>query len=237
MTILATWSTSASVWCGAGLALCVALSLGCQTGGEAGQAVARSNGSADAEVVPVAPTAEAVSQRQDSQPQDPERQDPRRPDPEQGTTLPPFLENAFPPTVPDAEWHRDAWMQNDCLRCHETGVGNAPMLVHASLPDLAREVKCRTCHVFVPGSEPRVRDPGDRRFEADAFPPMIPGSSYHQDSWLRADCLLCHENGIKNAPVIRHAGLPPRLLESKCRTCHVQVRAIEHDESILRLLK
>ena len=40
MTILATWSTSASVWCGAGLALCVALSLGCQTGGEAGQAAA-----------------------------------------------------------------------------------------------------------------------------------------------------------------------------------------------------
>jgi len=42
-------------------------------------------------------------------------------------------------------------------------------------------------------------------------------------------CLLCHETGIKGAPIIQHEGLPGILLTAKCRSCHVQVRAGEDD--------
>ncbi|MBK8975898.1 MAG: hypothetical protein IPM29_08215 [Planctomycetes bacterium] len=161
-------------------------------------------------------------------PQDPvhpRSQDPVRP----GAGSEAFLVGAFPPTVPDTRWHQDAWAQNDCLRCHETGVGDAPELEHRGLPPVLLTAACRTCHVFVPGSQPRPRPPRaeDGRFEPNAFPPLIPGSEYHRAAWLRNDCLLCHENRIKGAPAVRHDGMPPVLLEARCRSCHVQVRVVE----------
>ena len=38
---------------------------------------------------------------------------------------------------------------------------------------------------------------------------------------------MCHESGVKGAPLIRHEGLPRLYLQAKCRTCHVQVRSGE----------
>ena len=89
--------------------------------------------------------------------------------------------------------------------------------------------KCRTCHVLIPGSKPRMKPLQEMspKFDASAFPPMIPASSYHAEAWTRGDCLLCHEAGIKGAPVVVHKDMPALLLRSKCRTCHVQVRAVE----------
>ena len=63
-----------------------------------------------------------------------------------------FAENAFPPTIPDTEWHQHAWLELDCLRCHETGVGEAPMVVHEDMPSILLTAKCRSCHVQVRGA-------------------------------------------------------------------------------------
>lgn len=143
-------------------------------------------------------------------------------------------DHAFPPTVPDTDAHRDAWDRNDCLRCHETGVGSAPQVRHIGMVHLLLEAKCRTCHVLVPGSQPREQAATDDGFEGNAFPPMIPASGNHTSTWNRDDCLLCHESGVRGAPIVQHRGMPRRLLESKCRTCHVQVRAIEASDGALR---
>ena len=145
-----------------------------------------------------------------------------------------FASNAFPPTLPDTEWHRKGWMKNDCLRCHETGVEGAPRVVHRGMPETFLRAECRSCHVLIPGSKPREKAPpgpteGDL-FAANAFPPMIPNSNSHLQTWRRDDCLLCHDSGIKGAPVVEHAGLPRTLLKVKCRSCHVQVRADEASE-------
>lgn len=199
-------------------ALAAMAALGCRTGEEG--AAPRSEGVAATE-----PTAPAV--------QEPDRAREQEPKPAQSPTVQEpsgrFLANAFPPTVPDTEWHRDAWMQQSCLRCHETGVGDAPQVVHRGMPDILLTAKCRTCHVFIPGSKPRPKpEPAaDDPFAKNAFPPMIPASDYHAKAWTRDDCLLCHESGVKGAPRIVHEGLPPLLLQSKCRTCHVQVRVVE----------
>lgn len=138
-----------------------------------------------------------------------------------------FAENAFPPTMPDTPHHADPWRIPDCLRCHETGVGDAPEVHHASgIPSGALSSKCRTCHVQIPGSTPRVRPPNpDDAFLAGVFPPMIPDSKSHADSWSNDSCIVCHAAGMREAPKLRHEGLSDVLLYAKCRTCHVQIRA------------
>ena len=62
-----------------------------------------------------------------------------------------FAPGAFPPALSDMEYHRPAW-GTTCLGCHETGKEDAPIVQHTSLPPQAKLVKCRTCHVLVPGS-------------------------------------------------------------------------------------
>jgi len=140
-----------------------------------------------------------------------------------------FDDNAFPPTLPDTEWHQNAWLEPDCLRCHETGVGDAPTIVHEGLPRILLSAKCRTCHVLIPGSVPKEKPEVVEvlPFDDDAFPPMIPNSESHNRAWTKDDCLLCHESGIRYAPIVQHEGLPKILLTAKCRSCHVQVRAVE----------
>ncbi len=66
-----------------------------------------------------------------------------------------FAPGAFPPTLSDTEDHRNSWTRADCLTCHETGENESPVMKHDSLPELAKEAKCRTCHVFIEGSQPR----------------------------------------------------------------------------------
>jgi len=137
-----------------------------------------------------------------------------------------FLPHAFPPAIPDTANHTNSWWIADCLRCHETGVANAPMMRHETVPAIAKTGKCRTCHVLIPGLAPRTPKvhPEDALFLPNAFPPMVPASASHQGGWWADDCLLCHENGVRGAPIVRHRGMPRLLLEAKCRTCHVQVR-------------
>lgn len=137
-----------------------------------------------------------------------------------------FAENAFPPTVSDMKYHHKAWYENDCLRCHETGVGDATEVEHKDMPDILLTAKCRTCHVLIPGQKPIEPKKPDEDFEAFAFPPMIPASASHQDVWRKDNCLLCHEDGgVRDAPIVKHKDMPKLLLKSKCRSCHVQVRS------------
>lgn len=141
-------------------------------------------------------------------------------DPETGFAL-----AAFPPTIPDRQWHQDAWLVNNCLDCHETGVQDAPMIRHKGLPDITYQSKCRTCHVLIPGNtdyQPKVEE---SKFASWAFPPMMPNNTDHDQAWGENNCLMCHEDGIKDAPIVKHEGLPRLTLKSKCRTCHVQVRS------------
>lgn len=147
-------------------------------------------------------------------------------DPETGFAL-----AAFPPTIPDREWHKNAWFVNDCLSCHETGVGDAPMIRHVGLPEIVFDSKCRSCHVLIPGeanydtSVPEF-DP-ETGFASWAFPPLMPNNDKHEQAWGNRNCMMCHEDGIQNAPIVKHVGLPQIALESKCRSCHVQVRSHE----------
>ena len=87
------------------------------------------------------------------------------------------------------------------------------------------KAKCRTCHVLIPGLQPKKPEPPpkDARFLPNAFPPMIPASASHEAAWQKDDCLLCHESGVKGAPVVQHKDMPKVLLRAKCRSCHVQV--------------
>ncbi|HEB60943.1 MAG TPA: hypothetical protein ENJ06_03865 [Phycisphaeraceae bacterium] len=142
-----------------------------------------------------------------------------------------FAENAFPPTIPDREWHRKAWVTNDCLRCHETGVKNAPIVRHKGMSPLLLKAKCRSCHILIPGDTTVKEIPQEEsQFASDAFPPMMPNTENHLNAWTIKDCLMCHERGIGGATVVKHKGLPALYLKVKCRTCHVQVRAIDADE-------
>ncbi len=140
---------------------------------------------------------------------------------------PAFANNAFPPAIPDSSAHRNAWAE-DCLRCHETGVAEAPRVMHRSVPAVAVTGKCRTCHVEIQGHRmpERGAPPEDLAYLPNAFPPMIPASESHSDAWEKDSCLLCHEGGVKGAPIVRHEGMPALLLEAKCRSCHVQVRSM-----------
>jgi hypothetical protein len=141
----------------------------------------------------------------------------------------------FPPTIPDTASHSgDTWSEHNCLRCHETGVHGATVLRHQDMPDILLTAKCRTCHVFIPGSKPKLVAVRDKRFAKDAFPPMIPASSSHPRAWWRDDCMLCHEDGLRGAPKVIHKDMLPRLLTAKCRTCHVQVRTVSAERGARR---
>ena len=146
-------------------------------------------------------------------------------------SAPVFADNAFPPTIPDTEWHRNAWYELNCLRCHETGVGEAPMVMHQDMPAILLTAKCRSCHVLIPGDAPKEEEEGpsaeESPFAVNAFPPMMPNSESHKSAWTKDDCLLCHESGIYRAPALKHEDLPDILLKAKCRSCHVQIRAVE----------
>ncbi len=139
-----------------------------------------------------------------------------------------FAADAFPPTLSDTKYHRGAWQRNDCLRCHETGVGDAPRVRHRGMASILLKAKCRSCHVLIRGQKPRPKresEAAQEGYAANAFPPMIPDSDSHRAVWTKDNCLLCHESGVKGAPIVRHRGMPPILLKAKCRSCHVQVRA------------
>jgi hypothetical protein len=138
-----------------------------------------------------------------------------------------FADNAFPPTLTDTDVHRDAWLIDDCLRCHETGVGDAPVVYHAGMPGILLSAKCRSCHVVSPGKvQPEVL-PEESIFDDNAFPPMMPNTEDHKAAWGNNDCLLCHEDGNRGAPKVTHEGMPRILLKAKCRSCHVQIRSTE----------
>lgn len=155
------------------------------------------------------------------------------PMPEHIDTQTGFAVHAFPPTIPDRDWHRDAWIREDCLACHETGVQEAPIVRHRGLPALTLQAKCRSCHVLIPGiteARPREARPPEENdnFAPDAFPPMMPNTSDHVGAWGKSQCLVCHETGVGRAPVVNHGPRIPRLaLIVQCRTCHVQVRSTE----------
>ncbi len=58
-----------------------------------------------------------------------------------------FATGAFPPTLSAKEHHKNSWTNKDCLVCHDKGINKAPKVVHSSLTALAKQSKCRTCHV------------------------------------------------------------------------------------------
>lgn len=60
-------------------------------------------------------------------------------------------------------------------------------------------------------------------FDDNAFPPTLPGDENHSGAWLRTDCLMCHESGIQDAPLVQHNGMSKLLLSGNCRSCHVVV--------------
>ena len=136
-----------------------------------------------------------------------------------------FAENAFPPTVSDMKYHHKVWYENDCLRCHETGVGDATVVKHKGMPGILLAAKCRTCHILIPGKKPIEPRKSDEEYADNAFPPMIPASASHRDAWRKDNCLLCHEDGVRDAPVVKHKDMPKLLLKSKCRSCHVQMHS------------
>ena len=145
-----------------------------------------------------------------------------------------FLANAFPPTLSDTDYHEDAWVRLDCLRCHETAVGEAPPLVHEGMTSLLLEAKCRTCHVVEPGRLPNPHEADPGPFLANSFPPMIPASASHPAAWGKDDCRMCHDTGVRGAPLMEHKNLPPILQTAKCRTCHVQVRVLDVSDGAFR---
>ena len=124
---------------------------------------------------------------------------------------PTFHPNAFPPTIPPLEFHEEAWENDNCLLCHAKGAMGAPIVRHRGMSPRLLQASCRTCHVPAP--------PGD--FAPNAFPPTLPADDDHAGAWSRDDCLDCHESGLFGAPRVRHRGMSPRLLQARCRTCHV----------------
>ncbi|MCP5516512.1 MAG: hypothetical protein H7A45_04540 [Verrucomicrobiales bacterium] len=74
----------------------------------------------------------------------------------------------------------------------------------------------------------------DTGFATGAFPPTLSDTEWHQDAWNTLDCLTCHEDGIADAPVVRHRGLPARLVTAQCRSCHVLIPGQTEDEVVVR---
>lgn len=84
-----------------------------------------------------------------------------------------------------------------------------------------------------PRAEPIVVDPAvviaaaapladdEEGFALNAFPPMLPDTDAHTGAWMRDDCLLCHQEGLKGAPFVTHRDMSRLLLQANCRTCHV----------------
>ena len=60
-------------------------------------------------------------------------------------------------------------------------------------------------------------------FAPHAFPPTLTDTDYHQKAWANPSCLLCHEHGLEDAPIVKHEGMPDYLKAASCRTCHVQI--------------
>jgi len=135
-----------------------------------------------------------------------------------------FSPHAFPPMLPVDESHENPWLRDDCILCHETGVSGAPIVEHRGMPSLLLGARCRSCHVAPdPSAAPLTDIYGNELavFKSDAFPPTLPNDDSHRGAWLRDDCLLCHEWGVKDAPVVRHQGMSRILLKGRCRTCHL----------------
>jgi cytochrome c5 len=135
-----------------------------------------------------------------------------------------FSMNAFPPMLPNTAEHDDAWLNDDCLLCHETGVSGAPIVKHHGMSEWLLKARCRSCHIVAdPDAGPLTNLAGDElvTFNADAFPPTLPVDEDHRGAWLRDDCLACHQYGMRGAPKVRHTGMSPILLQARCRSCHV----------------
>ena len=71
-------------------------------------------------------------------------------------------------------------------------------------------------------------------FAVHAFPPTLSDTEHHRNAWLVLDCLDCHAEGLADAPLIQHRGLPERLLTAQCRTCHVLIAGQTEDEVVIR---
>ena len=128
----------------------------------------------------------------------------------------PFEATAFPPTLPFDDNHRNAWLRDDCILCHENGIAKAPLVQHAGMSSALLGARCRTCHVVSP---PPV--PGEVNFARRAFPPTLPADPSHDNAWLRDDCLQCHATGVDSAPKVIHQGMADLLLKARCRSCHL----------------
>ena len=117
--------------------------------------------------------------------------------------------------------------ENAAEALHAALLNEAPEIRHKGLPPIAREALCRTCHVIEPGKVVADYVPEPTLFAPNAFPPLTPNNEDHREAWGTRNCMMCHEDGIRDAPLVRHEGMPKILLEAKCRTCHVQVRSHE----------
>ena len=127
-----------------------------------------------------------------------------------------FASFAFPPTLPRDDSHVNAWLRKDCIMCQETGIAGAPVVQHRGMSSALLGAQCRTCHV-VAGAP----SAGEVTFLRRAFPPTLPMDVSHENSWLRDDCLKCHEAGLDGAPQVRLQGMAELLLEARCRSCHL----------------
>ena len=58
----------------------------------------------------------------------------------------------------------------------------------------------------------------ESKFAAHAFPPTLSDVDYHQNAWEVIDCMDCHADGIADAPLVVHQGLPERLMTAQCRS-------------------
>jgi hypothetical protein len=62
-----------------------------------------------------------------------------------------------------------------------------------------------------------------RSFATGQFPPVLSDTDYHRNPWTRGDCLICHEHGRNEAPVVQHRGMAAELLTANCPSCHVLI--------------
>jgi hypothetical protein len=63
--------------------------------------------------------------------------------------------------------------------------------------------------------------PESSEYVPGTFPPTLSDMDYHALSWIRTDCLTCHEKGMMDAPVTEHKSLAEEAKQAKCRSCHV----------------
>jgi len=133
-----------------------------------------------------------------------------------------FARSAFPPVMPDTEFHQDAWERGDCRLCHVWGVYEAPHIRHEGMPKVLLAARCRTCHLLIRGGN-SDSETGET-FARNAFPPTLPDDKDHQNPWAQKECLDCHQSGKDGAMLVRHDGMSKVLLTARCRTCHVLVR-------------